>query len=206
VGDRAQGPARNPGAATFIAGNRPPASGANPFTTRVDATTDRTRSGNNYQARFAFGSSIKRNISITDDGDLSDSHTCQRLSNSRAQFVFTSASQSNVRGYQVRASYTRHFACLIDCFANRCGSVGNTNSQWVRWACHTFTENIEVGIHYDCVSLGATPVNPNNCSTSFRSACPQEICSSALSRDHISGECCSARMDHLLPILGNAHL
>jgi hypothetical protein len=63
----------HPRSAAFISRNGAPAAGTEPFSSTVDAVTDRAGAGNYDEARLAVSSSIQSDFRIADNLDFADS-------------------------------------------------------------------------------------------------------------------------------------
>ena len=162
MSNSAQSSPGDPGATAFIAGNRPPTTGAIAFPTRIDATANRTSSGNHNHARLAVRRAIQCDIRIANNLDVPDIEVSERFPNAFAQFPATRTCQTDFRGQDIFAAELGRFASFVDRLAHSRGSSGNTHSQRVRWASQSLANYSFLGIHHDGVGLSPTTVDTNH--------------------------------------------
>jgi hypothetical protein len=131
MGDRAQGPAGYPRAATLITRNRPPTARTHHLAARVDTATYRAGARYDYHTGLAFRCAIERNVGIADYNNLANSRADERLTHARAQLTATSAGQTNLGYHQICPSQMRNFACLVNRLAHSRRGIRDSNPQWI---------------------------------------------------------------------------
>jgi hypothetical protein len=162
VSNSSQGSAGDPGASSFVAGNRPPATGAIPFTSGINPTANRASSGNHDDSGLAIRRAVKRNIRIGHDFHIPNPKVPERFTNSFAQLRTASTRQANLRCHNVFAPDLARFAGFIDRFAYCRGSPCDSHAQGIRWARSPLAQYSPVGVYNDGVRFAPASVDADH--------------------------------------------
>jgi hypothetical protein len=131
VSNSPQSPSGDPGASSFVACNRTPTTGANPFTSGIDSAANRARPGNHDHSRLAIRRPVKRDICIADNFHVSNPKVAERFTNAFAQLRAASTRQADLRCQDIFAADLGGFASFIDGFAHSRGSSGDSHTQGI---------------------------------------------------------------------------
>ena len=175
-----------PCAAAFISRDWSPTTRAETLPPRVDATADRSRSGDHDEAGRAVSGAIQSDVCVSYNVDIANAEGSECFTHALAQLPPPRAGQSDLRRDEIVAPEFRRSARTIDRLAHRGRRPGNTDAQRIRWTSKTFANHPLIGIHDHRFGLGAPAVDTHHGVRRVQASGWGEICCASVCA-HIRG-------------------